>query len=130
VSFHATPYRWIALAYTYDPKGYEIGGKMAHYGMGVSLYDHGEKIDIYGFHSLKQSLEKLYGDGGYLYIFEKEKFFRTEGLGDLEVITKENIKPFKIEKIDNPLAVLKNLGIGFNFIDLAKPENEEFRNYL
>jgi hypothetical protein len=129
ISFHATPYKWIALAYTYDSKGYEIDGKIAHYNMGVSLYENEEKIVILGFESLEKSLEKLYGDGGYLFIFEKEKFFYTEGLGDLEVITKEHLKPFKVERIDDPLTELKNLGISFTFRDLSEQKNEKWRNY-
>lgn len=129
ISFHATPYRWIALAYTYDGKPYSIAGKIAHYNMGVSLFENEEKLAIFGFESLEKSLEKLYGAGGYLYIFEKEKFFYTKGLGDLEVITKDHIEPYKVERIDDPLAELKNLGITFEFRDLSKPENEKWRNY-
>lgn len=129
ISFHATPYKWIALAYTYDPKIFEIDGKIAHYSMGVSLYNHTENLDIFGFNSLQESLQKMYGDGGYLFIFEKDKFFHTEGLGNLEVITKDNLIPYKVERIDDPVSELKKLGIKFNFIDLVLPENEKHRNY-
>jgi hypothetical protein len=45
-SFHATPYKWIALAYTYRSEPFEIDGKKAHYNMGVSLYD--DKTEISG----------------------------------------------------------------------------------
>jgi hypothetical protein len=82
-----------------------------------------------GFESLEKSLEKLYGEGGYLFLFEKEKFFHTEGLGDLEVITKEHLKPFKVERIDDPIAELKKLGISFTFRDLSEQKNEKWRNY-
>ena len=129
ISFHATPYKWIALAYTYLSKPYEIDGKTAHYNMGVSLYTHEKKLRIYGFESLEKSLEKLYGGGGYLYLFDKNKFFHTEGLGHLEVITKESIKPISIERIDNPVKELRELGVEFEYIDLSKPENEDARNY-
>lgn len=129
ISFHATPYKWIALAYTYDPKRYEMSGKIGYYNMGVSLYDHTEELDIFGFNSLEDSLQKIYGDGGYLFIFEKDKFFHTEGLGNLEVITKDNLIPHAVEKVDDPVAELKKLCIKFNFIDLALPENEKYWSY-
>ncbi len=130
ISFHATPYKWIALAYTYDPKRYEIDGKTAHYNMGVSLYNHTEELDIFGVNSLEESLQKMYEDGGYLLSFEKEKFFHTEGLGNLEVITKDNLVPHTIERIDDPVSELKKLGIKFNFIDVALPENQKHRSYI
>ena len=129
ISFHATPYKWIALAYTYTSKPYKLKSKTAHYNMGVSLYKHEKELGIYGFESLEKSLEELYGDGGYLFTFKNEKFFHAGGLGNLEVITKESLKPHEIEKIDDPLFELKKLGISFKFIDLAKPENKQWRNY-
>ncbi len=128
-SFHATPYKWIALAYTYKSVPYEIDGKPAHYNMGVSLYDNTNEVDILGFNSLEESLRVLYGDGGYLYHFNKDKFLYKEGLGNLEVIVEEPIKPITIERIDDPVAEMKKLGVTFRFIDLALPENEEHRNY-
>ena len=125
ISFHATPYKWIALAYTYDPKPYVIDGRTIHYSMGVSLYNPiNELITILGFESLEKSLEVLYGDGGWLAIFEKDKFFHIEGLGDLEVVTKEVIAPVKVERIADPVRELATLGISFRFVDLGKPENE------
>lgn len=129
ISFHATPYKWIGLAYTYDPKPYEIGGRIAHYNIGVDLYNHTEELEIFGFESLEKSLQKLYGDGGYLFVFKKENFFHTEGLGNLEVITKEPLRPIRVERIDDPVAELKKLGIKFLYMDLALPENERWRNY-
>ena len=129
LSFHATPYKWIALAYTYTSKPHGNRAKNAHYNMGVSLYENEEELGIYGFGSLEESLEKLYGDGGYLYTFKQEDFFTMEGLGDLEVITKQETTPFESERIDDPLGELKKLGICFRFIDLAKPENKDHRNY-
>jgi len=129
ISFHATPYKWIALAYTYDPKQYEIDGKNAHYNIGVSLYEHTKELEIFGFESLDNSIKKLYGDGGYLFVFEKEKFFHTKGLGNLEVITKESLRPIRIDKINNPATELKKLGVRFKYIDLTLPENKRWRNY-
>lgn len=128
-SFHATPYRWIALAYIYNQTGYEIDGKMAHYNIGVSLYNYREELDIFGFSSLEESLQKMYGDGGYIFAFEKEKFFHTDGLGTFEVITRNDVVPAKIERIDDPVKLLRELGIKFKFIDLALSENKKHRNY-
>lgn len=120
VSFHATPYKWIALAYTYDPKPHTIGGQTARYNMGVSLYEPVEEIVILGFESLEASLEKLYGDGGYLFAFEKEKFFHTKGLGNIEVITKKLLEPARVERIDDPVSELRKLGVSFRFVDAGK----------
>jgi hypothetical protein len=128
-SFHATPHKWIALAYTYKPAPFEIGGKTAHYNMGVSLYDNTHEVGILGFNSLEESLQILYGEGGYLYHFEKDKFLYKEGLGNLEVIVEQPTKPLTIERIDDPVAEMKKLGVTFTFIDLALPENENRRNY-
>ncbi len=127
VSFHSTPYRWIALAYIFTPKKYLFEGKTCSYLMGVDLYKHTESVEIFGFESLEKSLQAMYCDGGYLFVFDKQDFFYTEGLGNLEVITKDNLKPFKIERIDDPVAELKKLGITFGFVDLAKPENADLR---
>ncbi len=129
VSFHATPYKWIALAYMYDPGAYEFEGKLAQYNMGVDLYKNEELIEVYGFDSLEETLKKMYGNGGYLFIFEKEKFFHKDGLGNLEVITKDKLEPFRIEKIDDPIGELQKLGIKFKWLDLAKPEHADLRGY-
>ena len=131
VSFHATPYRWIALAYTYNNKKIcEIDGKDVYYNMGVDLYEHNNELGIYGIGSLEQSLEQLYGDGGYLYHFDKDKFYYKEGLGNLEVIIQESVDPITVEKVDNPIDELKKAEVKFKFIDLALPENEKYRNYV
>lgn len=128
-SFHATPHKWIALAYTYKAAPFEIDGKLAHYNMGVSLYDNNKQIDVYGFNSLEESLQILYGKGGYLYHFDKDKFLYKEGLGNLEVITEKEVEPITVERIDDPVEEMRNLGVSFKFIDLALPENEDYRNY-
>lgn len=128
-SFHATPHKWIALAYTYKSAPFEIDGKTAHYNMGVSLYDNTNEVDIFGFNSLEESLKVLYGDGGYLYHFDKDKFLYKEGLGNLEVIAEEPTKPVTVERVEDPVAEMKKLRVTFRFIDLALPENEEHRNY-
>ncbi len=127
-SFHATPHKWIALAYTYKSIPHEIEGRIAHYGMGVSLYENNKKVEIFGFDSLEESLQKLYGEGGYVYHFDKDKFLYKEGLGDLEVIAEEPTKPITVEKVDDPVAEMKKLGVTFHFTDLDLPENEELRD--
>jgi hypothetical protein len=130
ISFHATPYRWISIVYTDDQSPYEIfDGRGVHYNRGVDLYKYKEEVEIYGFYSLENSLEKLYGKGGYVFTFEKDKFSHVKGLGNFEMITKDSIKPLRIERVDDPVSELKKLGISFKFINLADGENEKFRNY-
>ncbi len=124
VSFHATPYRWLALAYANTYPKIELNGKQLHYSIGVDLYKYTEEIEIYGFESLERSLEKIYGQGGYLYYFKKEDFHTTEGLGNLEMIATKPVQPVRTEKIENPADELRKLGISFKFIDLSKPENQ------
>lgn len=129
VCFHATPYKWIALAYTYDPKPYEIDGRRSQYNMGVNLYQDDQLVVIMGFETLEGSLQKLYGDGGYLFVFKRDQFFHTQGLGNLEVITKDNLKSTEVIRIDDPVDELRKLGAAFRFLNLSKPENSRFRNY-
>ena len=129
-SFHATPYKWIALAYTYHAVPYEINGKTAQHGMGVNLYQNTKTVAIFGFVSLDESLQQMYGDGGYVYHFGKDKFIYKEGLGNLEVIATEPTKPITVERIDNPVEEMRRLGVNFEFIDLGLPENEAQRNYI
>ena len=128
-SFHATLYKWIAVAYTYTPAHYKIDGKIANYNMGVDLYKHEKKLEIYGFESLEKSLESLYGNGGYVTSFYANDFHHTGGLGNLEVITTTELDAVEVEHIKNPLSILKKEGIKFEYIDLGKPENELLRNY-
>ncbi len=125
-SFHATPHKWIALAYTYTPVPYELDGKTVQYNMGVNLYENTKEVAIFGFHSLKESLGVLYGNGGYLYHFDKDKFIYKEGLGNSEVIISEPTKPITVEQILNPVEEMKKLGVTFDFIDLALPENKKY----
>jgi hypothetical protein len=130
-SFHATSEKWIALAYTYNgKKPFEIDGRNAHYNMGVSLYTNNRTICIFGFNSLEESLKVLYGEGGYVYHFDKDKFLYKEGLGNLEVIIEEPVKPISVEKIDDPVSEMRKLGIKFYFADLGLKENEDKRNYF
>lgn len=124
-SFHATPHKWVALAYTYKAKPIEIEGKTAHYGMGVDLYDGGKEIAIWGVGSLEESLKEMYGEGGYLYHFDTDKFIYKEGLGSREVITEEPTKPISVERVEDPVSELQSLGVTFRFFDLSLPENAE-----
>lgn len=117
VSFHATPYRWIALAYTYDHKPIPGEGDM-YFNMGVDLYEHELEIDIYGTGSLEESLRMLYGEGGYVLGFEKQDFFHMEGLGNLEVISTKPVKPVSVERIEDPVYEMRKAGVHFCFIDV------------
>lgn len=128
-SFHATPHKWIALAYTYKAVPHEIDGQTAHYGAAVSLHEDTHEVEILGFDSLEASLEKLYGEGGYIYHFDKDKFLYKEGLGNLEVIAEEPTRAIEVERVDNPVEEMKKLGVTFHFTDLGLPENEGERNY-
>ncbi len=128
-SFHATPHKWIGLAYTYKSAPFTIDGKTAHYNIGVSLYDNTHEVQIFGFNSLEESLKILYGNGGYLYHFDRDIFLHKEGLGNLEVITEKPTKPVMAERVEDPVTEMKKLGVAFTFIDLALPENEKERNY-
>lgn len=128
-SFHCSPLRWIALAYTYKPKTFSLEGKEIFYNIGVDLYNDIHEIEIYGTGSLEESLSALYGKGGYLLEFSGQHFFHTQGLGTLEVITKEIIQPDTIAFIPDPVGELKKENISFKFVDLRNPENKNYRNY-
>jgi len=109
-SFHVTPERYIALAYTYNKKD------MKNVGMGVSLYDKDKTIFIYGDTDLEDSLHKLYGNGGYLYEFEDNNWFVWfQGLGNLEKITFNEVKPIKSTFIEDPVVEMKKEGVEFVF---------------
>ena len=126
-SFHATRERWIALAYTDRPMPIEREGVRGKYGMGVSLYDNNKSVMIVGVDSLEQSLNVLYGEGGYLYHFNNETFVYKEGLGDLEVVSNEPTKPIEIERIDNPVEEMLKLGVTFEFVDISLEQNAKYR---
>jgi hypothetical protein len=128
ISFHATPYEWIAIAYIEDENHFEvIDDKKVYYKKGVDLYKYTEEIEIYGFKSLEISLGKIYSVPGFLYSFDKDSFSHTQGIGNLEVIARQSIGPISIKRINNPRNELEKLGIKFRFIDLYKPENARFR---
>jgi len=126
-SFHATPEKWIALAYTDKPSAIEKDGVSGRYGMGVSLYDNNKSVLIVGIGSLEESLEALYGEGGYLYHFDDDTFVYKEGLGNLEVVSNEPTRPLEVERIDNPIEEMLSLGVNFEFIDISLPENSRYR---
>ncbi len=127
ISFHATPHRWVALAYTYDGhQTFEHKGKQVHYNMGVDLYGDEKNIAVYGIGSLEESLMKLYGKGGYVYQYDAGHFFYTEGLGNREVITQQEVDPIEVEHVVNPVEELRKEGVTFTFFDLSLPENAGF----
>lgn len=123
-SFHATPHKWIALAYTYTPAKIEALPNV-YYSMGVDLYSDNKEVAIFGIGSLEESLEHLYGQGGYLYHFHNGDFVYKEGLGSQEVIVTSPTTPLEMERIDNPVQQLQELGVTFTFIDLSLPENAD-----
>lgn len=128
-SFHATPHKWIALAYTHTEKTLEIDGVEITYNIGTDLYKNTNEVIVLGAHSLEKSLEILYGNGGYVYYFDKVDFIHKQGLGNLEVIIQKPIKPISIEKINNPVEEMKKLGVKFIFIDLTLPKNKKAGGY-
>jgi hypothetical protein len=123
-SFHATPHEWIALAYTYTPKPIEgLSGDEAFYSMGVNLYSDEKVVAIFGVGSLEESLAHLYGEGGYLYHFDNGDFVYKEGLGSQEVIATSPTTPLRMERIEDPVKRMLELGVTFDFIDLSLPES-------
>ena len=121
VSLHVTPYIWIALAYTFaHNKSFIHKGKKFYYSMGVNLktVNKIKIIYIYGKNSLEYSLEKLYGNGGYLYTFDKNNFHTEKGLGINELISYEEQKPKSIKYIKNIVKEMKKEGVKFDFIDV------------
>lgn len=126
-SFHATPEKWIALAYTDKPSDIHEGNIKGRYGMGVSLYENNKSVLIIGIGSLEKSLEVLYGEGGYLYHFDDDTFVYKEGLGNLEVVSNEPTRPIEIERVDNPVEEMLSLGVNFEFIDISLPQNAGYR---
>ena len=124
-TLHATPHKWIALSYTHDKaKNLEFthNGKKYHYTSGVSLFDNNKKVFIIGQKTLEQSMKKLFGKGGYLYVFEAKDFTTAKGLGNLEVISYEPQKPIKKIFIKNPIKEMEKLGVKFIFEDITKRE--------
>lgn len=125
ISFHTTPYKWIAINYTCICQNVSYQGKDYWHNTGVNLKNYKEEIEIYGVESLEKSLDVLFGQGGYLFTFDNKDFTAQEGLGILEVITKQETKPLSVERIGNPVSELKKLGITFKFVDLTLPENQQ-----
>lgn len=120
-SIHATPHKYIALAYTYKKNNFFTHrGKTESYNMGISLYEKTKRVIIIGKKSLEHTLDKLYDKGGYLYTFDAKDFTRMKGLGSLEVVSLKIIKPKKIEYVKNPVKEMKKLGVKFGFIDVTK----------
>lgn len=123
ISFHATPYKWIALNYICQCQNVIYQGKEYWHNTGVNLKKYEEVIEVCGVESLEKSLEVLFGQGGYLYTFDAKDFAWQEGLGINEVIAKKNTNYISVERIDDPVAEIKKLGIPFVFTDLTLPEN-------
>ena len=128
VSLHATPYKWIAMTYMRNKRAKFIHkGKKKSFRAGVPVGKKSEdfynkEIDIYGKRSLEYSLEKIFGDGGYLYTFDAKHFKHIKGLGENEVASFEEQKPEKKQFIKNPVEMMKKEGVKFVFKDLTKSE--------
>ena len=125
ISLHATPYKWIALAYTYTGVSYIHKGNKKKFNVGIPIRTKNDgfnrkRITIFGKKSLEYSLTKLYGKGGYLYTFNKNKFIWVEGLGMNEVISYNEQIPTKIEFIKDPVKQMKKEGVQFVFIECSK----------
>lgn len=125
ISLHVTPYKWIALAYTGYRPSYKHKGIEYHFNFGVPVKYKDDTfknkiVSIFGKKSLEYSLNKIYGKGGYLYTFSKNKFIWKKGLGLNELISYKEQKPKKIEFIKNPVKEMKKLGVQFEFIDETK----------
>lgn len=117
-SFHATKYKWIALAYMHKPVSID-GLENEFYSVGINLYSDEMEVAIFGIHSLEESLEKLYEEGGYLYEFNDGNFVSADGLGSEEVIATQSVKPVAVTKIENPVAEMQKLGVKFVFFDVS-----------
>jgi hypothetical protein len=126
ISLHVTPYKWIALAYMNDKKQHFIHkGHKYKFSMGVSVrkkdsYFKNKRITILGKKSLEYSLKKIYGNGGYLYIFDKNNFKWVKGLGENELLSYDEQVPKKRLYIKFPIEEMKKMGVTFEFIDLTK----------
>lgn len=106
-SFHGTPHKWIALAYTRTRKD--------NHTTGVDLYEQNKIVDVYGPTNLTNALTELYGEGGYLYEFDASDFSHEEGLGNLERFTDKTLIPISVTRIDDPVVAMKELGVEFKF---------------
>ena len=128
ISLHATPYKWMALAYTGNRLPYTYNGIKKIFEFGVPIKqkndDFERNIFIYGKKSLEYSLKKLYGNGGYLYTFNENKFEWVNGLGINEVISYDDQVPQKIKFIKDPVKEMKKLGVNFVFINETKKHIE------
>ena len=79
-------------------------------------------IYIYGKRSLEYSLNKLYGNGGYLYLFDKKYFKRVKGIGINELISYTEQIPKKKIFLKNPVKEMEKIGVKFHFIDITKKQ--------
>ena len=126
ISLHATPYKWIGLSYIADKKiSFTHNRKTYRFGKGVDVKTKNEgfynkEVEILGKKSLEYSLEKLYGEGGYLYTFDAKHFKHIKGLGENEVMSLEEQKPLKKQFIKDPVKMMKKEGVKFIFVDLTK----------
>ncbi len=113
-SFHATPYRWIALAYMRNKSAFETTG--------IDLYHYRPVVEIIGPTTLENALKNLYSEGGYLYEFDARDFSHAEGLGNLEVFTDRAVQPVRATFVTNPVAEMEKEGVTFLFTRKEDPK--------
>ena len=126
VSLHATPYKWIALSYMANKRAKFVHkGKNIRFKSGVTVAKkeedfYNKEITICGKRSLEYSLEKIFGDGGYLYTFDAKHFKHVKGLGENEVMSLKELKPLKKQFVKDIVSMMKKEGVKFEFEDLTK----------
>ena len=126
ISLHATPYKWIALSYMGNKRAKFVHkGKNIHFRSGVPVAKkdedfHNKVIFISGKRSLEYSLEKIFGEGGYLYTFDSKYFKHVKGLGENEVMSLKELKPLKKQFVKDIVGMMKKEGVKFIFEDLTK----------
>lgn len=89
--------------------------------MGVDLYGDKAEVLITGPNTLEESLDILYGNGGYLHHFDAKDFWWCEGLGSREVVTNKQISPLEIKFIEDPISEMKDVGVQFLFTKKSLP---------
>lgn len=129
ISFHASKYKSIALAYTYSVETFRLNDWDCYMNVGIDLNDINKPIEVYGYHDLDYSLGKLYGKGGFIHTFNSQYFKHKKGLGDLELVTNIEIAPLEIEYINSPVEEMKKYGLSFRFINLELDINARFRRF-
>lgn len=120
ISVHATPHLYLALSYTYDRSNAQC------YRAAISLFEKDNEMLIIGKKSLEESLQNLWPKGkfGYIYVLDKNQFHHVKGLGPLEVISLEPVKPIRVLKIGGIPTLLKKMEIELFFKEANTCQNK------